>query len=478
MGRLKKNILYNILYQVSVIIIPLITAPYISRVIGAEGVGIYSYSTSVASYFALFILWGVGNYGVRTIAKSRDNHELCQKKFWSIYSFQIICTIIVLLIYSIFIYFTESKYQLALVIQILYLLSVGLDVNWYFAGTEQFRITVTRGMIVKFLQVALIFVLIHAETDVYKYIAIMTGGTLVGQICLFPIIFKQIPPVKVTIKEIKSHIKPNIILFIPILATSVFTIMDKIMLEWINHDIAAVGIYEYSEKIVKLPLGVITAIGTVMLPKISNLLANDNEKESQRYFQISMHYIGILVTAMAFGIASIAPTFAIVFYGKGFEECGVIITMLSIILVTSSWANIIRTQYLIPNSKEKTYIIAVVCGAALNLLLNGIFIPIMGAKGAAIGTIGAELILCIIHTVGVWKDLELKKSLKDWALYCLCAFIMFIAVRLVSIFVNVSVVGLCIEILVGIVTFAILIFMILFVKKDVILDGIVKKIKH
>lgn len=196
MGRLKKNILYNILYQVSVIIIPLITAPYISRVIGAEGVGIYSYSTSVASYFALFILWGVGNYGVRTIAKSRDNHELCQKKFWSIYSFQIICTIIVLLIYSIFIYFTESKYQLALVIQILYLLSVGLDVNWYFAGTEQFRITVTRGMIVKFLQVALIFVLIHAETDVYKYIAIMTGGTLVGQICLFPIIFKQIPPVK------------------------------------------------------------------------------------------------------------------------------------------------------------------------------------------------------------------------------------------------------------------------------------------
>lgn len=122
---------------------------------------------------------------------------------------------------------------------------------------------------------------------------------------------------------------------------------------------------------------------------------------------------------------------AIVFYGKGFEECGVIITMLSIILVTSSWANIIRTQYLIPNSKEKTYIIAVVCGAALNLLLNGIFIPIMGAKGAAIGTIGAELILCIIHTVGVWKDLELKKSLKDWALYCLCAFIMFIAVRLV-----------------------------------------------
>ena len=128
--------------------------------------------------------------------------------------------------------------------------------------------------------------------------------------------------------------------------------------------------------------------------------------------------------------------------------------------------------------KEKTYIIAVVCGAALNLLLNGIFIPIMGAKGAAIGTIGAELILCIIHTVGVWKDLELKKSLKDWALYCLCAFIMFIAVRLVSIFVNVSVVGLCIEILVGIVTFVILIFMILFVKKDVILDGIVKKIKH
>lgn len=475
MEKLKKNIIYNVLYQISVIIIPLITAPYISRVIGAEGVGIYSYSTSVASYFALFILWGVGNYGVRTIAKTRDDYNLCRKNFWSIYSFQIVCTIIVLIAYSVFIYFTESKYQVALIIQILYLLSVGLDVNWYFAGTEQFKITVTRGMLVKFLQVVLIFALIRTNMDTYKYIAIMTGGTLIGQVCLFPIIFNQIPPIKITIKEILCHIKPNIILFVPILATSVFTIMDKIMLEWINHDIAAVGIYEYSEKIVKLPLGVITAIGTVMLPKISNLLVNNNEKESQHYFQLSMHYIGILVTAMAFGIAAIAPTFSVVFYGKEFEECGTIITMLSIILVTSSWANIIRTQYLIPNNKEKTYIIAVICGAVLNLILNWIFIPRLGARGAAIGTIGAEVILCIIHTIGVWKSLELRKPIKDWMEYCICALGMFSVVRVIGNYLKMDLVGLCIEILVGAVAFVIFICVLLILKKDTILLSIIKK---
>lgn len=463
---LKKNIFYNVFYQISVIIIPIVTAPYISRVIGKEGVGVYSYSSSVVSYFALFILLGVGNYGARAIARVRDDKMECSKNFWSIYFLQLICSAIVLLAYAGFIILTEHNYHTAFLLQILYLLSVVFDVNWYFVGTEQFKITVTRGMIIKFVQVAFIFIFVKSDADLYKYIIIMTGGAFGGQILLFPILLKQVCFVKVNIREILKHVKPNLILFIPILATSIFTIMDKIMLEMINHDIAAVGIYEYSEKIVKLPLGVITAIGIVMLPKISNLLANKQKNQSNTYFNMSMRYIGILVVAMAFGIAGIAPVFSAVFYGQEFSECGNIITMLSIILVTSSWANIIRTQYLIPQEKDKIYIIAVISGAILNLGLNCIFIPKFGATGAAIGTIGAEIILCLVHTVGVWRKLDLKVYLKDWILYACCGAVMFLIVRIIGIKLGLYILTLVVQVMGGIITYILLTSILLFIKKD------------
>lgn len=474
--RLKINIFYNVFYQIAIIIIPILTAPYLSRVVGKEGVGIYSYSSSVASYFALFILLGVGNYGARTIARTRDDKLLCSKNFWGIYALQLICSVIVIGAYIGFIIFTKSKYQTAFIIQILYLLSVVLDINWYFVGTEQFKITVRRGMFIKFVQVASIFIFVKSPNDIYKYIIIMTSGVLLGQILLFPILLKQVCFVKIGIRDIFAHLIPNLILFVPILATSVFTIMDKIMLEMINHDIAAVGIYEYSEKIVKLPVGVITAIGAVMLPKISNLLANNQESLSSSYFRMSMKYIGILVVAMAFGIAGVAPVFAIVFYGNDFSECGGIITMLSIILITSSWANIIRTQYLIPQEKNNIYITAVISGAITNLVLNYIFIPRFGAIGAAIGTIGAEMILCLIHTVGVWKKLELKIYLRYWVSYILCGMVMFFCVRLLEIKMGVSILTLIVQVVLGAIIYVVLISILLYLKKDEVFMKYKKKL--
>ena len=476
---LKKNIIYNVLYQISTIMISLVTAPYIARVIGPKGVGIYSYSTSVASYFALFILFGIGNYGVRTIAKVRDDKNKRSRTFCELYAFQLICAVVVIAIYCLFVVGNDQPYKIALSVQILYLLSVALDINWYFAGTEQFKITVTRGMIIKFIQVALIFLLVKRPADLYVYITIMTGGVLLGQLLLLPVLFRQVKLQKVEIRNIIGHIKPNMILFIPILATSMFVIMDKIMLELINHDISAVGIYENSEKIVKLPLGVISAIGTVMLPKISNLLSKDNEELCIEYFGLSMKYIGVLVVAMAFGIAGIAPVFAIVFYGADFAECGYIITMLSIILVTSSWANIIRTQYLIPKEKEIVYSVAVVSGAVMNLVLNYIFIPKYGAMGAALGTIGAEVTLCVIHTVGVWKELPiLKKTIIDWACYIAEGIIMFIIVRMIGNVMGVHVYTLAVQIIAGGIFYIICTLLLLIAKKDSLAIELIKRIKR
>lgn len=472
--KLKINILYNVAYQVVGILIPIFTAPYLSRVVGSEGVGLYSYSTSIASCFALFILLGVGDYGARTIARTRDNKELCSKNFLGIYLLQLICAGIVFIVYSIYIYISDDIYYLAFLIQIFYLLSVTLDVNWYFVGTEQFKIAVRRGMIIKLLQVFSIFIFVKSSTDIYKYIFIMTFGVFLGQLMLFPLIFKQLQFVKIGVQDIIKHLKQNLILFIPILATSVFTIMDKIMLEMINHDIAAVGIYEYSEKIVKLPLGIITAVGTVMLPKISNLLATEQESLTESYFNMSMKYLGTLVVAMAFGISGVAPVFSVIFYGEEFLECGNIITMLSVILITISWANIIRTQYLIPKEKNNIYIVAVISGAIINIIFNYLLIPKFGAVGAAIGTVGAEVTVCFIHTVGVWNQLKLKKHLVQWFYYMLCGSLMFIEVRLIGNIMGLSWITLIIQILIGAITYFILLIVLFYCKRDTIFNTLRK----
>ena len=463
---LKRNIFYNVISQILSIIIPLVTAPYISRVIGSEGIGIYSYTTSVANYFAIFILLGVANYGARTLAAYRDITEECSRIFWSIFPFQASCGLIVILIYICYVLFFSGDYTMAFFLQFFYIISVMLDNSWYFTGTEQFKIAVTRGMIVRCLEVAAIFIFVHSLSDLYWYIGIMTIGTLAGKLWLWYFVLKQTGFTKPSWKDIKTHIKPILILFIPVLAMSVFTLMDKVMLEAINHDISAVGIYEYSEKIVKLPLGVITAIGAVMLPRISNLVTKNEPGTSQKYFTLTMKYLGLLVVAMSFGIAGIAPVFSVVFYGMEFERCGEIIPLLSMILITGSWSNIIRTQYLIPNAKDSVYTAAVVMGAGANLILNILFIPKYGAIGAAIGTVGAEVVLFFVHTIGVWRRLPMKTYLIWWLEYTIMGAVMFVFVRVIGHVLSLSVITLLVQIIAGVVSFTFMSILLLIVKKD------------
>ena len=471
---LKSNLIYNVVYQISTIIIPLVTAPYISRVLGSEGVGVYGYTTSVATYFALFMLLGVSNYGSRTIAKNRNNKNKCSRIFCEIYSMQLLCSVIVIIGYIFFLLFIADNNKVALSLQVLYLVSVMLDVIWYFNGTEQFKVTVTRGVIIRFLEVLFILLFVRQKEDTNKYILIMVMGTLVSQACLWPNLLKQVKIERPEIQNVGKHFGPSLILFIPILATSVFNIMDKIMIQAICQNYSAIGIYESSEKIVKLPLGIILAIGTVMLPRISNMLANNKEDESSRYFDLTMKYLGLLVIAMSLGIAAIAPIFSVVFYGEEFRECGNIITTLSVILISASWANVIRTQYLIPASKEKIYTIAVIAGAIVNLALNFLFIPRYGAFGAAIGTVGAELTLSVIHTVGVWKIKTMTQYVVGWSQYVAIGLVMFAVVRFINPLLPETLLSLLMEICIGGVIYVVLSILLLLLKKDVIIKKLLR----
>lgn len=478
MNKTINNIIFNVIYQILTIAIPLITAPYIARVMGPESTGIYSYSTSVANYFAIFMLLGVANYGSRSIALSvKEGKGNTSKTFWEIYILQFTISIIVLGIYCLFVCLVAKDYINALWAQIFYLFSVIIDIGWFFVGIGKIRIAVVRGMILKVAQTACIFLFIKSQDDLIKYILIMSVGTFLGNFILWFCLKKEISFSKIEFKNVLKHIKPNVILFLPLLASSIFVYMDKIMLKIITNDMVDVGMYEYAEKIVRLPLSVISAIGAVMMPKVASSIAGDKEdKTVTRYMDISMRYIGILAVGMSFGLFAVAPELAIVYLGKNYANVGYLMQYMCSIILFSSFANIIRTQLLIPYGKDKEYSISIILGAVVNLVLNALLIPRLNSRGAAIGTICAELTVFLAHIFFTQKKLPIANYFKEWVLFLILGFIMFIAVRGIACLVSTDLLGVIAEILSGLVLYVVLAVILLKIMKDPYLKAVTEKL--
>lgn len=427
MKKVKINFLYNIVYQLLVLIIPLITAPYLSRVIGASGVGIYSYTYSIVYYFILLVLLGVNNYGNRSIAKVRNNKDKLSKTFCSIYLFQLIMGIIMLFFYIMYVTLISNNYTSIAWIETLFIISAMIDINWFYFGLEEFKVTITRNMCIKVLSVILILIFVKAKGDLWKYTLIMSSTTLISQLILWSFICKKINFVKVSKHDILKHIKPNLILFIPVVAVSLYKIMDKIMLGSMS-SVIEVGYYENAEKIISVPLTFITSLGTVMLPRISNILANGNIDKVNKYINKSISFVMFLSFAMCFGLIAVGYNFAPIYFGESFQKTGILIMLLSVTLPFLSFANVLRTQYLIPNENDKVYIVSVSLGALINLIMNFIFIPRYYSIGACIGTIAAEFAVMFYQAMAVRKELDIKKYIKNIIPFFIKSLIMFIVV--------------------------------------------------
>lgn len=423
----KKNFLYNIIYQILILIIPLITAPYLSRIVGVNGIGTYSYTYSIVYYFMLLTLLGVNNYGNRSIAKVRDDKIMRSKTFWSIYILQLIMGMIMLILYVLYIVLFDTKYKLISGIEILFIISAMLDINWFFFGMEEFKKTITRNIFVKVGTIVLIFSLVKSPKDLWIYTLIMAGMTCLSQLVLWMFLKKKIVKVKINISDIVQHIKPNIILFIPVIAVSLYKMMDKIMLGIIAN-VDEVGYYENAEKIINIPMTLITALGTVMLPRISNIVAKGDSQKVSDYISKSIRFVMFMSCAMCSGLICIGYDFAPLYFGNEFQKTGILIMLLSITLPFLSFANVLRTQYIIPKEKDKIYIVSVSLGAIINLVMNFIFIPKFASIGACFGTIFAEITVMAYQAYAIRKEININEYLKKSYSYIVKSFIMFLCI--------------------------------------------------
>lgn len=468
---IKKNLFYNIAYQILIIILPLITTPYVSRVLGVDGVGTYSYTYSIAYYFCLFGMLGISNHGNRSTALVKKDKEKLSETFWNNYIIQLIASFSSLIVYLLFVFFVFDGNKTIAFIDSIFLLSYMIDISWFFFGLEQFKMTVTRNTIIKISTIIFIFMFVKESTDLWKYTMILSLGTFLSQLYLWFNLKKYIVFVKPSVGKVKNNIKPILLLFIPVISYSIYKVMDKIMLGSLS-EISQVGLYENAEKAVGIPLGIITAFGTVMMPRISTLVGENDKDKINKYTNLSFKYFTIIVSAMTFGLVGISKVFSPVFFGEEFTNCAPIISGLSFTLIFLTWANIIRTQYLIPNKKDKPYIISMICGAVVNFIANCIFIPQLKAPGALIGTLLAEFIVFFVQFLYVRKEMAVFENIKKNMIYLFFGLIMSIIVYYEGILFGNSIKTLIIQLFSGGAIYLILVILYMLIKKDKDLKGI------
>ena len=465
-SNVKKNFLYNLVYQALVVIIPLITSPYLTRTIGSDSLGFYTFSFTFANYFVLFILLGINNYGVREIAKVRDDKELRSKIFWEIYVFQLIMLFVVVSVYiaSILLFVKEKPYLYW--IQLLYVVSAGLDVNWCCFGLEKFKLTVTRNCIIKILSAVLIFVLVKDSSDLWKYTLLIAGSTLISQIVIWPFLLKSINRVKPSSVGVKRHIKPNIKLFLPVIAVSLYRLMDKLMLGIIDTK-REVAFYTYAERFIEIPGVVISALGTVMLPRTSNMISSGQSEQSRKLLARSMQFAMLFSIGAACGIAAISNIFIPWYYGADFKRCALFAIWLSPVTILTSWNNVIRTQFVIPTHRDSVYLTTVSVGAVVNVVMNLILIPFLDGIGAVIGTIIAQLMVCITQYLLTRKALSYQPFKTDTIAFSILGIAMMCVVYTFPAISNSVVVTIGVKTLVGIILYGSLsLFYLLKIRKD------------
>ena len=428
---IRKNAVYNMAYRVFSLLLPLVTAPYLSRVVGTEGVGLYDYAWNISYVFVLVGMLGLENYGVRAIARVRDDRDALNRTFSEIWRMQLLVAGITLLVWLGYVFLVAGEEQPIALHLTLMSVSCLLNLDWCLMGLDQFRPIALRNTAVKLAGAAAIFLLVKDRGDLWLYALVWSLATVAGCLSCWTTLRGRVRLVRVSWKDALRHLPPCAMLFVSVIAVSVYRRMDVIMLGamrgWEPN-----GLYGAAEKIIYCLSGFISAIGTVMLPQASALARKGQVDTLKSRIALSMDLMMCMTAALAFGLASVATAFAPLFYGDDFASSGTLMIPLAFTLMTIGFANVIRTQWVLPSGQDHILIRSVVTGACVNLALNAVCIPRLGAMGAVIGTLAAETAVPLVQWLHLRRELSYPRYLVSCAAYALIGSIMLLAVRLTA----------------------------------------------
>lgn len=420
-----KNYLFYILYQVLTILTPIIVVPYTTRVIGATGLGINAFTSSIVQWFVIFGIMGISMYGNKEIARVRDDRDLLSKTFMGIFVLQVVSMLTVSVLYLGFVYFANLNNKIIYFIQGFVLLATMFDITWFFLGVEDFKKSSIRNMVFKLINVALIFIFVKDASDLPIFVFINTFTQVLGQLILFIQLKEYIDYKPVSIKSaFKQHMKPNFVLFVPQIAISIYSVLDQTMTGLLSVDEAQLAFYQQAIRFDKMFLYFITSIGMVMLPRIANEHAKGEKGDIFQYLNITLKLALYLAIPMMFGMIAVGPFFINWFLAPEFSLVGYLIAMMSPIIIFISLSNVFGIQYMVPTNMLKQYSLSVIYGAITNFLLNLLLIPMYGAIGSSLSVMAAELVVTMTQYFYVRKSFKTDLKIRSIFTYLFAGSVM------------------------------------------------------
>ena len=454
---LKKNIAISTVYQVLLIILPIITAPYVARVLGPDQSGIYDYTNSIQTYFAMFAALGTASYGAREIARVRDDAALRSKLFWEIELMTVMTSAVCIIVWFIFIAFTP-QYKVIYLVLTMGLFSTMFDISWFFAGMEQFKYTVTKNAACKLIGVVLMFLFVKKQEDLLLYIIIITASTMIGNLSMWLYVprFTQ----KVDFKTLKfgRHFRETLIYFIPSIATSVYTVLDRTLIGVITKNKAENGFYHYTMQIVNMMKALtFSSLNMVLGSRIAYLFAEEKYDEIKVRIRDSINYILFMGIGICLGLSGVAKRFVPVFLGPGYDRVIIMLMLMSPIVVIIGVSNCLGSQYYTPSGNRKLSAKFIIIGALVNLVLNLILIPRYWGYGAIAASLIAEMVITVLYLKFCKGYLTVDTIVREGSRKLAAGIAMFAVIRIIDRFIASDIIALLIEVAVGFSVYCIMI---------------------
>ena len=404
---IKLNFIMNAILQISAFIFPLITFPYVSRILGPSGTGNVSFATSIVTYFALFAQLGIPTYGIRATARVRDDKKLLSKTVQEIFIINAVMCVLAYFVFFVVLNLVPKMYNdkvLFIIISSTILFnSVGMD--WLYKGLEKYTYITFVSIIFKFIALILMFVCVHHKNDYVIYGAISIFAASASNICNLVNIHKLIYIKPIFNYEFTKHFRPIMIFFAMSCATTIYTNLDTVMLGFMKDNVE-VGYYNAAIKIKNVLLGVVTSLGTVLLPRASYYIENNMYSEFKRIAGKALNFVVLISFPLCLYFILFAKEGVLFLSGDAYTEAILPMQILMPTLIFIGLTNIMGIQMLIPLGREKVVLYSEIAGAIVDLVINTILIPIMASSGAAIGTLVAEMVVWTAQYIALKEDVK------------------------------------------------------------------------
>lgn len=406
---MKRNYIYNLIITVFNILFPVLSFPYAARILGPSGIGKIQFVSNFAQYFALIAALGLPFYGVREIAKVKNDKNKLSKTFSELLYIYIITSVLFTVIFivitvSVNRFNVDFKYYLTASSLIL----LGFcSVDWFYQGLEQFKTIAIRSIVVKLISLILLYTLVKNKNDLFIYMVI-TVFSFLGNNLMNMLILSRSIAFQTKELNVKRHIKPLIYILASTLSMAMYALFDTVLLGLLS-DEKSVGFYTAGVKISKITLPLVTSIGGALIPQISRSFAS-NQKQFNQIITLSFEFIIIISIPISFGLLVLAPEMIYVFSGPDFHRAVLPMQILSFLPFLIGMGNLFGVQILITAAKEKEMLISVATGMFVSLLGNILLVPPLKEIGGAISNTLTELIVALMFFYFVRKNFEINLS--------------------------------------------------------------------